>query len=629
MLSAIETVFNVPFLIGTGAQLEVGPQVEYAEAEEMRGLVELTSADSRLLPPLDPPPVRSSNETASELANEIPGESTFVDVTEPLITPAPRQGSTFAQVPASYRCNELLAQHAVEATPGKYEGIYRLDKEPGHAIEMDGAAYYVRYFADSQDSGNWAIINPERPNQFAYSLPVRLGSAGKWERMPALRLRGGGQCVGKACLPETDVSSTEATPSVDLPRVEPLPGVPCPLRPVTKLKGISETEIPGMRRWAMNLPNPSAETTSAGRRYLLATDRYVAHFGEQRTALLNDAEAFYRELKWINLPQRPVIPPVSPQMEIDELIDLIFANTDGLAVGETLDRIASTRFMIENMPTFARHIKTLYVRGLLSDFAQDDLNHFYLSGDMSEDLSTYLSSLGTDPENRFNMLELIRAAQANGVRVHGLDAAETCTLKVPLTSIEEQMIKARLATQIMERDKLLNRPGKWVALVDATNTNTFRDLAGISELRGGIGLRIEEVWPDEVADLRIDPGVEVARGPFYNGATTNSAFDPLFADLRLQVKAPVPPWNDATLEKLLPRNGMFVIRKTEPSTYTLVRRNSASNIVQTRVHCTADGRFYIWDQSMRRITGMVFRDIAAVAERLIELGMTLQSRLPA
>lgn len=629
VLSAIETVFNVPFLIGTGAQLEVGPQVEYAEAEEMRGLIELTSADSRLLPPLDPPPVTSSNQTASELANELPGETAFVDVTEPLITPAPRQGSTFAQVPASYRCNELLAQHSVEAAPGKYERVYRLDKEPGHAIEMDGAAYYVRYFADSQDGGNWAIINPERPNQFAYSLPVRLGSAGKWERMPALRLRGGGQCMGKACLPETDVSSTEATPSVDLPRVEPLPGVPCPLRPVTKLKGISETEIPGMRRWAMNLPNASAETTSAGRRYLLATDRYVAHFGEQRTALLNDAEAFYRELKWINLPQRPVIPPVSLQMEIDELIDLIFANTDGLAVGETLDRIASTRFMIENMPTFARHIKTLYVRGLLSDFAQDDLNHFYLSGDMSEDLSTYLSSLGTDPENRFNMLELIRAAQANGIRVHGLDAAETCTLKVPLTSIEEQMIKARLATQIMERDKLLNRPGKWVALVDATNTNTFRDLAGISELRGGIGLRIEEVWPDEVADLRIDPGVEVARGPFYNGATTNSAFDPLFADLRLQVKAPMPPWNDATLEKLLPRNGMFVIRKTEPSTYTLVRRNSASNIVQTRVHCTADGRFYIWDPSMRRITGMVFRDIAAVAERLIELGMTLQSRLPA
>ena len=629
VLSAIETVFNVPFLIGTGAQLEVGPQVEYAEAEELRGLIELTSADSRLLPPLDPPPVTSSNETASELANEIPGETAFVDATEPLITPALRQGSTFAQVPASYRCNELLAQHSVEATPGKYEGIYRLDKEPGHAIEMDGAAYYVRYFADSHDSGNWAIINPERPNQFAYSLPVRLGSAGKWERIPALRLRGGGQCVGKACLPESDVSSSEATPSVDLPRVEPLPGVPCPLRPVTKLKGISETEMPEMRRWAMNLPNPSAETTSAGRRYLLATDRYVAHFGEQRTALLNKAEAFYRELKWINLPQRPVIPPVSPQMEIDELIDLIFANTDGLAVGETLDRIASTRFMIENMPKFARHIKTLYVRGLLSDFAQDDLNHFYLSGDMSEDLSTYLSSLGTDPENRFNMLELIRAAQANGVRVHGLDAAETCTLKVPLTSIEEQMIQARLSMQIMERDKLLNRPGKWVALVDATNTNTFRDLAGISELRGGIGLRIEEVWPDEVADLRIDPGVEVARGPFYNGATTSNAFDPLFADLRLQVKAPVPPWNDATLEKLLHRNGMFVIRKTEPGTYTLVRRNSASNIVQTRVHCTADGRFYIWDQSMRRITGMVFRDIAAVAERLIELGMTLQSRLPA
>ncbi|WP_205965796.1 hypothetical protein, partial [Pseudomonas viridiflava] len=75
-------------------------------------------------------------------------------------------------------------------------------------------------------------------------------------------------------------------------------------------------------------------------------------------------------------------------------------------------------------------------------------------------------------------------------------------------------------------------------------------------------MRIEEIWPDEAADVMIDPGVEVARGPFHNGATTSNAFDPLFADLRLQVKAPVPPWNDATLEKLLHRNGMFVIRKT-------------------------------------------------------------------
>ena len=628
VLSAIETVFNVPFLIGTGAQLEVGPQVEYAEAEEMLGLIELSSADTPSLPPVDPPPVTGTEAATSELTNEIPEEATSVTATELLTMTATRHGPIFPEVPASYRCNELLAQHSVEATPGKYEGIYRLDKEPGYAIEMDGQAYYVRYFADSQDSGNWAIVNPERPNQFAYSLPVRFGSAGKWERMPALRLRGGGQCAGKACAPETEVSSSGGTPSVEMRCLEPLPGVPCPLRLVTKLKGVSEKEKPGMRRWAMNLPSASAESAGARRRFLSTTERYVEHFSEERRALLNKAEKFHRELKWINLPERPDIPQISPQMQVDDLIDRIFANTDGLAVGETLDRIASMRFMIENMPAFARHIQTLYVRGLLSDFAQNDLNQFFLSGDMSEDLRTYLSGLGTDPENRFNVLELVKTAQANGIRVHGLDAAHTYTLKRPLLSIEEQMIKTRLSTTIIESDKLLNRTKKWVALVDATNINMFRDLPGISELRGGIGLRIEEVWPEETADISIDPGVEVARGPFYNWAMTSNDFDVLFADLRLQIKCPMPQWNAAALEKLLHRNGMFVIQKTEPDIYTLVRRNSDSDIVRTRVHCTTAGRFYIWDLSMPRITGRNFHDIAAVAERLIELGFTLQSRLP-
>jgi hypothetical protein len=410
--------------------------------------------------------------------------------------------------------------------------------------------------------------------------------------------------------------------------LEPLPGVPCPLRLVTKLKGVSEKEKPGMRRWAMNLPSASAESAGARRRFLSTTERYVEHFSEERRALLNKAEKFHRELKWINLPERPDIPQISPQMQVDDLIDRIFANTDGLAVGETLDRIASMRFMIENMPAFARHIQTLYVRGLLSDFAQNGLNQFFLSGDMSEDLRTYLSGLGTDPENRFNVLELVKTAQANGIRVHGLDAAHTYTLKRPLLSIEEQMIKTRLSTTIIESDKLLNRTKKWVALVDATNINMFRDLPGISELRGGIGLRIEEVWPEETADISIDPGVEVARGPFYNWAMTSNDFDVLFADLRLQIKCPMPQWNAAALEKLLHRNGMFVIQKTEPDIYTLVRRNSDSDIVRTRVHCTTAGRFYIWDLSMPRITGRNFHDIAAVAERLIELGFTLQSRLP-
>jgi hypothetical protein len=634
VLNAIDIVFNIPFLISTGPHLEVGPQVEFAEAEEMRGLIELTSAETPFLPPLAPPTVTAVTavepEAAVELTNEIPIETTIASTRE-LATAAARQGSSFPKIPASYRCNELLAQRPVEAAPGKYEGIYRLDKEPAFAIELDGDAYYVRYFGDSEDTGNWAIVNPERPNQFVYSLPVRLGSSGKWERMPASRLRGGGQCMGKACFLDTDLASSSApasaTPSAELPVVETVPPAARPLRLVSPLTHIVGIDMAKMKRWAMNLPETVAGRSGAIRANPSATDAYEVYCRDRRTSMLNEAKEYYSELDWTNLPVRPVIPQIDPEMQTAELFERIFANTDGLVVGETLDRIASMRFMIENMPALSRHIDTLYVRGLLGDFAQADLNDFYLSGEMSEDLRGYLSSLGTDPDGRFNMLELIKAARANGIRTHGLDAAYSYKLKIPLTSIEEQMIRARLTTQIMWGDGLLNRPGKWAALVDATNTNTFRNLPGISELRGGIGLRIEEVASTEVAGGSIDAGLEITRGPFSNGASARDSFDILFADLRWKIAAPVPQWTDATVNTLLNRNGMFMLEKTQ-NVYTLVRRNSSGNIVRTTVYRRRDGQVYIWTLSMPRISGIMFRDIAALSQRLIEIGFTLQSRIP-
>jgi hypothetical protein len=632
VLNAIDIVFNIPFLISTGAQLEVGPQVEFAEAQEMLGLVELTAPDAPFLPPVDQPPVATIDPQATvELANEI-ATGTTIASTRQLATPAARQGWSVPKIPAKYRCNELLAQRSAEAAPGKYEGIYRLDKEPGYAIEMEGAAYYVRYFADSEDTGHWAIVNPERPNQFAYSLPVRLSSSGKWERIPALRLRGGGQCLGKACLLGIDLPSSSSsapassTPSAELPLVEPVSPVARPLRLVTPLNDIVGMDIAKMKRWAMNLPETFDELSSANRGHPSTAETYEAYFRDRRTSLLNKAKEYYSEMNWTNLPARPVIPKIDPEMQTAELIDRIFANTDGLVVGETLDRIASMRFMIENMPAFARHIDTLYVRGLLNDFAQADLNDFYLSGEMSEDLRGYLSGLSTDPDDRFNMLELIKAAQANGIRSHGLEVAHSYKLKIPLTSIEEQMIHARLASQIMWGDELLNRPGKWVALVEATNTNAFRNLPGISELRGGIGLRIEEAVPSEVPGVSLDPGLKVTRGPFDNGATTRNSSDILFADLRLQIETPVPQWTEATENTLLNRNGMFILKKMQ-NTYMLVRRDSSSNIVRTIVNCR-NGQFYIWAQSMPRISGIMFRNLGALSQRLIEIGLTLQSRLP-
>lgn len=625
VLNGIEIVLDVPFLIGTGAQLEIGPQVEFAEAEEMAGLIEFTSANTPLLPPVEPLPATVIEEAGDELANDLPVETPAATSGQSSTTAAAR----VPDIPARYRCNEVLVPDAVQAVPGKFEGVYRLDKEPRYAIKIGDDAYYVRYFEDSEESGHWAIVNPERPNQFAYSLPVRLGAGGKWERLPALRLRGGGQCMGKACIPDADTTSepSSTTPSPELPLVEPIPSSARPLRLVTPLHEVMGMDMPALRRWAMNLPDTSATLPGGAHDNQSIAEAFATYFSERRASLLNEAKEFYSELSWSNLPPRPVMPHVTPAMPTGELIDGIFANSNGLVIGETLDRIASMRFMIENMPAFARHINTLYVRGLLSDFAQIDLNDFYLSGEMSQDLRTYLTSLGTDPNERFNVLELVKTAQTNGIRVQGLDVAQNYKPKVPLTSIEEQLMRIRLSSRILRSDAILNRPGKWVALSEATDTNTFRNLPGISEHMGGIGLRIEEVSSAEEAALSIDPGLKVARGPFDNGASTRASVDVLYADLRLQIESPLPQWTPAAQEKLLHRHGMFLFEKNQ-NAYTLIRRDSSGNIVRTAVNSRRDGQVYIWAQSMPRISGIMFRDLAALSQRLIEIGLTLQSRLP-
>ncbi|MFZ3282349.1 hypothetical protein [Pseudomonas sp.] len=246
---------------------------------------------------------------------------------------------------------------------------------------------------------------------------------------------------------------------------------------------------------------------------------------------------------------------------------------------------------------------------------------------MTEDLRIYLTGLNTDPNGAFNALELVKAARENDIRVQGLNNTANYKVRVSLTSLEEQMMRTRLASQVMWGDQILNKTERWVALVSAENTNNFRDLPGISELKGGIGLRIEEAYPAEEAGVSVDPGLKVVRGPFDNGTTTRDSFDYLYADLRLQIEAPPVSWTEETLDHLLQRNGTFLFEKVQ-NDYTLVRRNSTGSIVRTPVNQTLDGQTYIWFQSMPRISGVMFPDIAALAQRLIEIGLKLQSRIP-
>ena len=124
-----------------------------------------------------------------------------------------------------------------------------------------------------------------------------------------------------------------------------------------------------LRKWAMNLPDDATSVAAEAGSSGTVDNVYETQFAHRRTLLLNEARSLYAELDWSNLPVRSTVSEVTPSMQTDVLIDRIFEQTDGLAVGETLDRITSMRFMIETCPR--SHAMPRPLRAwLLNDFAQ-------------------------------------------------------------------------------------------------------------------------------------------------------------------------------------------------------------------------------------------------------------------
>ncbi|WP_460096824.1 membrane-targeted effector domain-containing toxin [Pseudomonas sp. H3_C08] len=614
VLSGLNLLFNLPLLIGTGPMLEVGAEVEAAEAAEMAEYSEALNA---------------SAEADYQEPIMVPDDA---DITLPNIdetTLIPAQNALPPPVPERYQCNELLDGTALGEESGKFQGVYRLDSDPPYAILMNDTPYYVRYFANAQGSGDWAIVDPERPNQLVHSLPVRLNGEGEWERMPALGLKGGGQCMGKQCTPDLELDTFEpASPETPVqPTEEPQPSTSRPPRPVTSAFDIEPSVRRSIKAWALNLNETHARLQPDGAGGFAMDDPFELYAAGKRQLLQSSARGFFKNLPWVIQPPRPVIPEINRLMPLTDLFDGVFESASGLVVAETLDRIASMGFLIENMPALARHVKTLYLRGLLSDFAQVELNRYFISGNMTADLHTYLNSLGTDPAGRFNPLELVQVARANGVRVQAIDCAASYKMKTPLPSVDEQMMNTFLTNDIMTGDVYLNSPGKWIVVTDANSTNTFRGLLGISELKGGIGLRIDEVGAGEELGVDVDPGIEVPRGSSPGGTVRQGNPDLLRADLRLRMPAPEVTWTEETLENLLYRRGMYLFEKTGER-YTLIHRSKQGMLQRTPITRSSDGKVSLHRPAWQRVNDIAFANLKDMSQRLSDTGLILRSRIP-
>ncbi|UCP09294.1 membrane-targeted effector domain-containing toxin [Pseudomonas sp. MM213] len=598
VLDGINVLFNLPLLKEVSVLDETGAAAEAAEAAEMADLNKT----------LDP------EETVGTQEPQAPGESEEVTLQPGELPGVPDETAQAFDVPEHWQSNEILESYPM-ATSGKFQGVYTLDSQPSNAILINEQAYFVRFEADANGGGTWAIIDPQNPNAFTGSIPVRLNAQGEWELAPKSGLMGGGKGPSKL-VPGPSRPAAPLPPKVNdhahLTRYDAPNG-----RSLNFLAlGKQETHIK-----VVNMPGGQIRGVSP----------YEEYVAGRRTALARDAIAFQKPKDFFaSLPPRPVQPVITPSTTVTELIEKVFDASPGLVVGESQDRIASMRFLIENMPTLARKgVKTIYMHRLLNDFNQVDLNNFAETGNMHGMLEMYLKKLPGDPAGQFTPLEVVKTAQQNGIQIQATDCLASYRYEdSTMTLRAQQSFKTYLTHTIMQATQARNGGGKWLVLTDQESTNTFRGMAGISETEGGIGLRIEEVQPDQRLHLDIDHGIEVGHEIAGGTGPMHGNTDTLYADISLQMPTPFIQRTPEQINQLLFRQGMFTIERSE-DTFSLIHRSRTGQIVRTTIERTMDSGFRINRPAWAGVHRITYANLISLAHALNRMGLTLQGRLPA
>ena len=272
---------------------------------------------------------------------------------------------------------------------------------------------------------------------------------------------------------------------------------------------IKSISVKVLRDPAYTLYNPSAEETQA-----------VSFFRKEATKLI-DAASEYFELHYENDREsfaRPDIPEPEAAVNPMSFIASLYAKTEGMVLGEFHASLASKKFLIENMKALHKAgVRTLYLEHLQSDMHQADLNHFYKTGRMTDNLKSFIQQLDyghhTDPAEKFNFIKLVKAARRQNIRTIAIDSFISYYAESPHGS--SIMNRVKIMNYYSHRVMVENRiktPGKWIALVGNAHLGTLGHTPGIAELNQAVGIRVEDVaagMPDEIVK---DPGKLMFRG---------------------------------------------------------------------------------------------------------------------
>jgi hypothetical protein len=171
------------------------------------------------------------------------------------------------------------------------------------------------------------------------------------------------------------------------------------------------------------------------------------------------------------------------------------------------------------------------------------------------------------------------------------------------------------AGSIIRADQAMRGAHKWVALMGNSHSNTFQNVAGVSELEEAIGIRVEDVAEGLSTGIVADPGKTL---PF---AGLGNEVALVKGDLRLQFETPWAAKTMEEIETLLSRFGMYTL-KQEPAHTLLIHRSRNLTLIKTPIEIDGS-RFYIERPNWPSVSGKRYDSVKALLRGLDQMGMTL------
>jgi hypothetical protein len=183
---------------------------------------------------------------------------------------------------------------------------------------------------------------------------------------------------------------------------------------------------------------------------------------------------------------------------------------------------------------------------------------------------------------------LIKAREA-GIKIQPIDCTASYMIRdmADVNGTLRQRMMNFYATEVIQWVQTTkSHPGKWVALVGDSHTNTYRGIPGLAELTGSISLRIEDARAGQRLGIEADPGRTSSMGIGKGDATVKADFVLRVDTASLQKTAPVLPGPSHSLAAKSPQTqlnkpGQFLLSAATPTTTAQILYRSRRGNVQT------------------------------------------------